>query len=422
MRRMLSCMGDSASRVPRRRLLLYGLAGVTGATAGVIGYSEYDEQKSAHASVPDRPGFVSPTGVLTRRRRLGRTGLQVSVIGIGAGGVDGTGPIHRAVERGMNYIDTSTCYGGSEKVIGRALSENAALRDKLIIATKWDAGARSPRARMLESLDESLRRLHVDHVDIMQIHQLGDHLPNDDGYSRLDNPELYEAMEIARKAGKVRFFGATAHTAQRSAILGHAIDKGAFDMLLVRMNVLDCDAAGIPALLAKARAKDVGVVVMKSQPNGGQIPRGFEQSKWNIYQANLRWVLKHDVTCIVHSGIGTDPAVQDLAIGAVHDELTLNDAELLDRYATALSPEYCRGCGDTCASACPEGIAIAPVLRAAMYEEHYRWHAYAKQVYGEVSEDRRWAERCLTCDRCSDACPFGVDAAGRVNQARARLG
>lgn len=415
--------------VTRRRLLLFGLAGATATTTGIIGATEWRNLRFANvaASVPDRKAFVSPTGVVTRKRRLGRTGLDVSVIGIGAGGLENTAGIHRAVEKGMSYIDTSPCYGAgsSENILGRALKEAPSLRGKLIVATKWDAGAKMPKARMLESLDESLRRLNTDHVDILQIHQLGDHLPNDDGFGRLDNPELYAAMEDARKAGKARFFGATGHTGNRTAILSHAIDKGAFDMILVKMNVLDYESADMPRLLAKAKEKNVGVVVMKSQPNGGMIPKGFEKSKWNIYQANLRWALQKDIACIVHSGIGTSADVQDQAIGAVHDELTFHqdahDAELLERYADALSPDYCRGC-DHCVRACPEGIAVPSILRAAMYEEQYAWPIYARQTYAEIAPDKRWSSRCLDCDACNAACPYGVDAVTRVNAAHERLG
>src|SRR5262249_20424270 len=152
------------------------------------------------------------------------------------------------------------------------------------------------------------------------------------------NPELYEAMEIAKSKGKVRFFGATSHDKHRGKILEHAIDKGAFDVLLVKMNVLDFESAGIPSLLAKAKAKNVGVVAMKSQPGGGAIPQGYESTQLNIYQSNLRWTLEHDIACVVHSGIGTDPGVQDLAVGAVQERFGANDAHLLDGYARALSP------------------------------------------------------------------------------------
>jgi len=345
------------------------------------------------------------------------------VVGIGAGGLDGPEPIVRAVDKGMNYIDTAICYGGSEKVIARALQQSPGLRQKLIIATKWDVGHNWKKSEILDSLNDSLKRLGVSHIDIMQLHWLGGgHKVPDDGFKRLDNPELYLAMDEAKKSGKVRFFGATSHAGERSKILKHAVDKGAFDMLLIKMNVLDYESADIPSLLAHAKAKDVGVVVMKSQPAGDRVPKGYEKSKYSIFQANLRWVLDHDVASVVHSKIGTDASYQDLAVGAVQERFGELDRALLYRYASALSPEYCRGCADECVAACPAGVAIPHVVQFAMYDRQYGWHERAQEHYRELPLTQQWSETCLTCNRCTEACEYGFDAAGQVREAKARLG
>ena len=129
-------MSDSAKPVDRRKFLLYTLGGVTVASAGAVGASEWYARRkgeTVYRSAPDTPGFVDANAAITARRRLGRTGLQVSVVGIGAGGLEGTEPIVRAVDKGMNYIDTAICYGNSEEVIARALRSSPGLRDKLII-------------------------------------------------------------------------------------------------------------------------------------------------------------------------------------------------------------------------------------------------------------------------------------------------
>jgi predicted aldo/keto reductase-like oxidoreductase len=414
-------------KIERRKVVTYSLASAGAAgLAGALGYREWQRLSYVPTEhrVEDHPGIFAAAGAtVSARRRLGRTNLQVSVVGIGAGGLQGPEPIARAVDKGMNYIDTSVCYGGSEKVIARALELNKGLRDKLVIATKWDAGYNWKKADILESLDNSLKRLGVSTIDIMQLHWLGGgHKDPDDGFNRLDNQELYLAMEEAKKSGKVRFFGATSHAGQRSKILKHAIDKGSFDMLLVKMNVLDYENADLPSLLAHAKAKDVGVVVMKSQPAGDAIPKGYEKSKYSIYQANIRWVLEHDVTSVVHSKIGVDASYQDLAIAAVQEKFGERDRSLLYRYASALSPEYCRGCGDQCVPACPHGIAIPHVVQFAMYHRQYGWHERAREHYLALPVAERWSETCLSCTRCSDACSYGFDAAGQINEARQRLG
>ncbi len=405
-------------RPKRRKLLLAGLAGVT--AAGGAGAYAWLRRPN-----PTRGGIRVEGAAVAERRVLGRTGLPISVIGIGAGGISEPDLLARAADLGMNFVDTATCYGDSEDVIGRALAAHPGLRDKLVIATKWDPAANTPRDQMLASLDKSLQRMGTDHIDVMQIHWLGGGhrgIPGDDGFRRLDNPELYEAMAEAKRSGKVRFFGATSHDAKRSAILRHAIAKGSFDMVLVKLNVLDHVEADMPALLTAAREANVGVVVMKSQPSGGAMPPGFEGSKYNVFQANLRWVLSQDVTSVVHSDIGTSAEVQDVAVAAVQEAFHAGDAELLERYGEAMSPHYCRGCDGLCHDACPESIAIGSVLRAHLYETAYGWPERARSLYERLPPALRSSERCASCSACTEACPYGVDAASRVRAARDHFG
>lgn len=413
----------------RRKLLLYTLGGVTAAAGATIGVTEWRERRvppgAARRTAP-RDGVLEPGAVVSARRVLGRTGIEVGVVGIGAGGLDRTSSprlIERAVDHGMTYLDTATCYGESEDIIGRTLSDNKSLRDKLVLATKWDPGSRTTKAEMLASLDKSLRRMGTDRVDFMQVHWLGGgHMLNDNGLNRLDNPELYLAMEDAKKSGKVRFFGATSHHDKRASILTHAIDKGVFDLVLVKMNVIDHAEAGLPAMIARAKEKGVAVVAMKSQPGGGRLPEGYESSAYSVFQANVRWVLENGADCVVHSSIGVDEKSQDLAASAVGKRLGAADRALLERYAAAVSPLHCRGCGDACRRACPGEVQIEHVLHFDMYAHDYGWKDTARAHYAALPEAARWADACATCNLCTAACPHGVDAASRVRRARAALG
>lgn len=152
-------------------------------------------------------------------RELGKTGLKVSVLGFGASSLGGVfrgvaedeaiGAVHQALDMGINFIDTSPFYGltRSEAVLGKALA--GVDRDRYLLATKvgrygyqiedCDYSAR----RVMDSVDESLRRMGVEHVDLIQVHDME--------FGDMDQiiGETLPALERVRDQGKVRFIGVT---------------------------------------------------------------------------------------------------------------------------------------------------------------------------------------------------------------------
>src|SRR5688500_18586173 len=154
-------------------------------------------------------------------RRFGRTGLQVSVMGLGTGGPSRLGQrsgvaepeaiktVHRALDMGINLIDTAANYTGSEAILGRALK--GIRRDRFILCTKFGPSSREDgggaglkdESAMATSLERSLQDLGLEHVDVFQLHGV--------------SPDSYEAardrfLPIARtlqEQGKTRFIGIT---------------------------------------------------------------------------------------------------------------------------------------------------------------------------------------------------------------------
>jgi len=215
------------------------------------------------------------------KRRLGRTGLEVSLLGFGCGAVGGLmvrgGPadqeraVARALELGVNYFDTAAMYGNgeSERNLGRVLKS---LKPELLVGTKVrvPAGERGRiAAAVTASLEASLRRLQLDRVDLFQLHN---HITRDgrdsDLTSELVLGEVVPAFERLREQGKTRFYGITA--VGDSAALHQAVDARAFDTAQVSYNLLNPSpgatvAAGYPAhdfgnLLGHTKAADVGVI------------------------------------------------------------------------------------------------------------------------------------------------------------------
>lgn len=223
------------------------------------------------------------------KRRLGRTGLEVSLLGYGAGAVGGLftrgraadqeRAVARALDAGINYFDTAPLYGDgeSERNLGRVLKALGAdpivgSKVRLAAADRGDiAGA------VGASIDETLRRLGRSHVDLLQLHNP---LVAQDGGDRLSIDralaEVAPALDAARRAGKARFVGFSG--VGETAVLLRAVDSGLFDTVQVVFNALNPSAGGaLPdgapgqdygRLLERAAAAGLGTIVIRALAGG----------------------------------------------------------------------------------------------------------------------------------------------------------
>ena len=227
------------------------------------------------------------------RRKLGRTGLEISVLGFGAGAVGGLmtkgaaadqeRAIARAVDQGINYIDTASLYGNgeSERNLGRVLK---ALKPNIVLGTKFRLKAvdRSRVAAFIaQSMDESLKRLQRDSVDLFQLHNP---LVARDADDRMDIEialnEVVPALQALVKAGKTRFVGFSG-VGETPALL-KAVESKSFDTMQVVYNALNPSAGGaMPEwsdggapgqdygrVLERTRANDMGTIVIRALAGG----------------------------------------------------------------------------------------------------------------------------------------------------------
>jgi aryl-alcohol dehydrogenase-like predicted oxidoreductase len=230
-------------------------------------------------------------------RTLGRTGLKISALGFGCGDVGGLmvrgtpaereRGVARALEHGINYLDTAPSYGSgeSEKNLGQVLR---ALKPTVIVGTKWRLGAADladvPGA-VTRSVETSLARLGLPRVDLLHLHNLigrvGEERPL--GVARVLEA-VVPAMRRLQEQGKVRFFGVTA--SGETGALHRALASGAIDTAQVVFNLLNPTGAyalpvGYPAqdydrLLVLAREQGVGTIGIRVLAGGalsGQVAR-----------------------------------------------------------------------------------------------------------------------------------------------------
>jgi aryl-alcohol dehydrogenase-like predicted oxidoreductase len=223
------------------------------------------------------------------KRRLGRTGLMVSVLGYGAGAVGGLftkgesrdqeRAAARAIHAGINYFDTAALYGNgeSERNLGRVLK---ALKADVVVGTKVRLSAEH-RAdvgkAIVQGMEDSLRRMGRDSVDLFQLHNP---LVAEDGGDRLAIDIALEqvapAMEKLRKDGKTRFIGFSG--VGETAALHRAIDSKLFDTVQVVYNALNPSAgSALPRsapgqdhgrLFDRTKAADMGTIIIRALAGG----------------------------------------------------------------------------------------------------------------------------------------------------------
>jgi len=243
-----------------RRHLLAGAAavglGLGASRAGGSGLRADEE-----ASARDSKGILRDELGTIPRRRLGKTGVDVSILGLGTATM-GENPstvdecasvFAEAIERGINYIDTARIYGNAEEALGRIVP---AQRDKVFLVTKCMTDS---AADAQKSFEESLRLLKVDAVDVLHLHSTGDR----DLHVALGENGAWSYIRRMKKEGKARFIGITGHN--RPAKFLRMLETGEVDVMMVAMNFVDRHVYGFEEkVLPKARELGVGVMAMKT--------------------------------------------------------------------------------------------------------------------------------------------------------------
>ena len=212
--------------------------------------------------------------MLYRKLRAERRRTEVSAIGLGGYHIglpavsarEAVRIIRSALDRGINFLDNSWDYnkGESEKRVGAAVK--GGYREKAFVMTKVDGRSRKEAARQI---DESLKRLGVDHIDLLQHHEI---IRFDDADRIFARGSAMEAFLAARKAGKIRFIGFTGH--KHPLIHLYMLEVAAkhdfrFDTVQMPLNLMDTHFRSFEkAVLPKLVSQGIGVLGMKSMGSG----------------------------------------------------------------------------------------------------------------------------------------------------------
>jgi len=314
-----------------------------------------------------------------RKVRLGRTDLWVTKTSFGALPIqripesESTKILRRAYEAGINFFDTAQFYTDSEAKIGAALSD---VRDKIVIATK---SATDSAEFVQKNLENSLRMMKTDYIDIYQLHNPAT-LPNDD---------VWEVLIRAKEQGKIRYIGMTNH---RIKIAWEAIESGLFDTLQFPF----CLLSGEPEreIVSECEKRDIGFIAMKAM-SGGLI---------NNASAAVAFLNQYPTVVPIY-GIQKMEELEEFLLLEEHPPV-LDDtmkAEI-ERQKEGLSGDFCRGCGYC--MPCPVGIGINQAARMSLMLGRAPYQGFVTKEWREKMD---LIQNCIECGQCKAKCPYGLD-------------
>ena len=351
-----------------------------------------------------------------QKRTLGRTGLDVSVIGFGAIKLPGVERddcvkiLNKALDLGVNYIDTARNYRDSEEKIGQVLKKR---RSECFIASK---SSTRDAAGLMVDLETSLRNLQTDKIDVYQLHTVSD----GDTYKKVMAPG--GALDGAKKAkaqGKIDHIGITIH--RDLDTMRAAIKSDEFETIMVAYSPLDQEGVG-EEILPMAKERGMGVVIMKPLSGGlltlPEHERG-DSKRDPIAFGSLRFVVANENVTLTIPGMTNLREVEENASVGDMPEITEDELVQLRTYMGESKREYrygqvCLRCGYC--QPCPQEVPIPTIFRAVdMYRNYPENLKYlGAELYASLEVK---ADECVECRECIEKCPAGIEIPEMLKEA-----
>jgi predicted aldo/keto reductase-like oxidoreductase len=335
-----------------------------------------------------------------QRMILGRTGLEVYRLGFGGipiqrvSEAEAVETVRHAVERGLDFIDTSRAYSTSERRIGLALKQagvslgrpgdvndsSEAAGRRVVLASKSHAKTADA---MRAHLETSLKELQTDYIDIYKAHFVSTHAD----YQTVISPGgALEALLKARDEGLIGHIGLTSHNLE---VLDRCLDDGLFDVIMVCFSFLEPQAR--EKIIPKALEKNVGVLAMKPF-SGGVIEDAGPALKYALAELGV----------LVLAGVES-PDLFDENWRVFQEGAPLTDAEQeqIAELQRSYDKVFCRRC-DYC-QPCSEGISIQTVLGVRALVKRLGKETLQKGPLWPAVERGR---TCTECGDCMTRCPY----------------
>jgi predicted aldo/keto reductase-like oxidoreductase len=376
-----------------------------------------------------------------QKRFLGKTGLELSILGFGCMRLPVTNPgdptsinydlatamLRKAIDQGVNYVDTAWPYHGndrtkpgeSEVLVGRALQ--GGYREKVQLATKLPTWFLESKKQMNDILDAQLKRLGVAQIDFYLAHNL-----NDLVWSKVRELGLFQFFDEALKDGRIRRAGFSFHDTY--ALFEEIMQSYHWDMAQIQYNYLDVDYQAGRRGVQLAHDRGVGLVVMEPLRGGFLIDHMPDEMKkllagvrpdWSLADWGLRWIWNQPEVGVVLSGMSAMNQVEEnLAIASSAKALSEKELAAVDEVRELFRLRLkvnCTACGYC--MPCPEGVSIPKNL--GFYNDYYLMdadevRARTKYFFSAQMADHETFRHCAHCRQCEEKCPQGIDISDRM--------
>jgi uncharacterized protein len=317
--------------------------------------------------------------------------------------------IRYAIDNGVNYLDTAYAYGDSELVVGKALGKG--YRQKTILATKMPSWEIKSYRDFNKYLDEQLKRLQVEYIDIYLLHAMRQSYW--ENYKKLD---VFKFLEEAKKQGKILCAGFSFH--DQLALFKEITDSYNWDMCQIQLNYLDEHMqAGLEGL-KYAGSKGIPVVIMEPLKGGslvnnlpGEVTELLMKDGGGINPVSLalRYLCSLPETAVILSGVSSMEQLKedigifnDMPIGPLDDKESALVVMVRDLIKSKIKIG-CTGCGYC--MPCPSGVAIPDLFK--LYNDVYMLdHLKVSKIFYKVFENgKKGANQCTECGQCEEKCP-----------------
>jgi predicted aldo/keto reductase-like oxidoreductase len=421
-------MADTGSNPMRRRAFIQNGGATVAATALTQAVSVSVAQDNNQA--PPKPREIP-------KRRLGKTGVEVTILNGGTARAPGT--LERLLRfeysRGVRFFDTAASYG-TEEAFKKWFTAMPEVRRQIFLATT--DGVARPRD-MIRRIDLRLEALGTDYIDLLYFHALsGKAVDYGLTGNEMDWPkskEMKETITAIKKTGKVRFVGFATHDRLRAEQLEIAAQGGLMDVIMIAMNPWLEKDSRLNRALDACYKKEIGLVAMKVVA-GHLAISGFErnlkglrveaptlkQRGLNPYQGILQAIWSDErITAACVAMLNTDQVNQNTDAARRFEPMKQSEINELHAALLEAGPSMCAACDGRCERAAGTDARLGDLTRFLTYHEHHGARRWAREAYATLTEgERNWHGADLDAARA--ACPTKLDFAQLLPEVDRLLG